>query len=169
MTKKLRWGIIGAASIAEDMAQSISLSSNGMVNAIASRTLARADEWARAHNVQHAFGSYDDMLESGLVDIVYNPLPNSLHAEWTVRAIEAGLPVLCEKPFGRNAAEARAVALVAAHARAFAGSRPATASTRQPGTARMPGITLSAMDAQPRMPQRNGAVGSGLGGMVVTP
>jgi predicted dehydrogenase len=62
------------------------------------------------HEVPLAFGGYDEMLRSGEVDLVYNPLPNSLHAEWTVRSLEAGLPVLCEKPLTVNALEAAEVA-----------------------------------------------------------
>lgn len=114
MKDKLRWGILGTAAIAPDMAKGIAMSSTGVVNAIASRDLARAERWAQEHGVPHAFGSYDALLDSGVVDVVYNPLPNSLHAEWTIRALRAGLPVLCEKPFTSNAAEAREVLKVSA-------------------------------------------------------
>jgi predicted dehydrogenase len=114
MERKLRWGILGAASIAETMAEGIGLSGNGTVAAIASRSLAKAQQWAEAHGVPQVFGSYDALLKCGEVDVIYNPLPNSLHAEWTIRALEAGLPVLCEKPFTANAAEACEVARVSA-------------------------------------------------------
>jgi len=109
MEKKLRWGILGTAAIAPAMVRGIRSSSNGTVAAVASRDAARAEQWAEAHGVPHAFGSYEALIGSGEVDVIYNPLPNSLHACWTIRALEAGLPVLCEKPFTANAAEARQV------------------------------------------------------------
>ncbi|MCX5758961.1 MAG: Gfo/Idh/MocA family oxidoreductase [Candidatus Hydrogenedentes bacterium] len=105
----VRWGILGTASIAESLAEGIRLSSNSLLTAIASRSLARAQAWAERFDVPRAFGSYDELLHSGEVDAVYIPLPNSMHAEWTIRSLEAGSPVLCEKPFTANAAEAREV------------------------------------------------------------
>jgi predicted dehydrogenase len=104
--EKVRWGILGAADIASAVAQGIAKSANGVVAAIASRDIEKARRWAAQHGALLAFGSYDALLRSGEVDAVYNPLPNSLHAAWTIRALEAGLPVLCEKPFTANAAEA---------------------------------------------------------------
>jgi predicted dehydrogenase len=65
------------------------------------------------HGIPHAFGSYQELLDSREVDAIYNPLPNSMHAEWTIKALEAGIPVLCEKPFTVNADEAREVVAVA--------------------------------------------------------
>lgn len=108
----VRWGILGTASIAESLAEGIRLSSNSVLTAIASRSLSRAQAWAERFDVPHAFGSYDELLNSGEVDAVYIPLPNSMHAEWCIRSLEAGVPVLCEKPFTANAEEARAVMAV---------------------------------------------------------
>jgi len=105
----VRWGILGTASIAESLAEGLGLSSNSVLSAIASRDLAKAQAWAERFEVPYAFGSYDGLLGSGEVDAVYIPLPNSLHAAWTIRALEAGLPALCEKPLTANAAEAREV------------------------------------------------------------
>lgn len=105
----VRWGILGTAAIAESLAEGIRLSSNSLLAAIASRDAAKAKAWADRFDVPHAFGSYDELLRSGEVDAVYIPLPNSLHAEWTIRSLEAGLPVLCEKPLTATAAEAREV------------------------------------------------------------
>lgn len=107
--KKVRWGIIGAADIASTFAEGVRLSSNSVLTAVASRTLEKAQAWAARHDVPLAYGSYDAMLESGEIDAVYVPLPNSMHAEWTIRSLRAGLPVLSEKPFTSNAAEAREV------------------------------------------------------------
>ena len=106
---QVRWGILGTASIAESIAEGIGFSSNSVLSGIASRELSRARAWAERFNVPRAFGSYEELIGSGEVDAVYIPLPNSLHAEWTIRAMEAGLPVLCEKPLTANAAEAREV------------------------------------------------------------
>lgn len=106
----MRWGILGTARIAHAMVAAIRASGAGVVAAVASRDAARAQVWAQDHEIPEAFSSYEAMLESNAIDVVYNPLPNSLHAEWTIAALEAGLPVLCEKPFTTNAVEARAVA-----------------------------------------------------------
>jgi len=110
----MRWGILGTAGIAEQFVRGVRESGTNEIRAVASRDLARAKAWAASHDIALAFGSYDELLRSGEVDLIYNPLPNSLHAEWTIRALEGGLPVLCEKPLAANAAEARAVAEVAA-------------------------------------------------------
>ena len=110
----LRWGVLGTAGIAESFVRGVRMGDAGTIHAVASRDLSRARAWAERFAVPLAFGSYDELLGSGAVDLVYNPLPNSLHAEWTVRALEAGLPVLCEKPLTVNAAEAREVAAASA-------------------------------------------------------
>jgi predicted dehydrogenase len=75
------------------------------VVAVASRELAAAERFAREHGIDHAHGSYDALLTDPDVEVVYIPLPNALHLEWAVRALEAGKHVLCEKPLGRRAAE----------------------------------------------------------------
>jgi xylose dehydrogenase (NAD/NADP) len=108
-----RWGILGTAQISTELMRAMRLSRRSILRAVASRRETKAREWARRYGIPLAFGSYDEMLQSGEVDLIYNPLPNSLHAEWTIKALEAGLPVLCEKPFAVNAEEARAVERVA--------------------------------------------------------
>ena len=108
----LRWGILGTASITRALMPAIRASGCGTVAAVASRDPARARAFAAEHGIPRACG-YDDLLERGVVDVVYNPLPNHLHAAWTIRCLEAGLPVLCEKPFALDAAEARTVAAAA--------------------------------------------------------
>lgn len=111
MTSYLRWGILGAADIAlGQVVPAIKASSNGIVTAIASRDPARARDFADAFSIPHMFGSYADLVASPEVDAVYIPLPNSFHAEWAVRAAEAGKAVLCEKPIALNANEAREAA-----------------------------------------------------------
>jgi len=110
--KPLRWGILGAASIAHAFAEGVRKSASNRIVAIASRSKAKAETWAKQHDAALTFDSYDALLGSGAIDAVYNPLPNSMHAEWTIKALERGVPVLCEKPFTANADEARAVAEV---------------------------------------------------------
>lgn len=110
MSSMLRWGILSTAGIGRALVRGIGLSKDSCVQAVASREWTRANEWAKEHGVPRAFGSYDDLLESGEVDAIYNPLPNSMHAEWTLKAVAKGLPVLCEKPFTVHANEAREVA-----------------------------------------------------------
>jgi len=78
----------------------------GEVTAVASRDLARAQAYAREHEIPRAHGSYDSLLADDAVDAVYISLPNSLHHVWTMRALAAGKHVLCEKPYSRRAAEA---------------------------------------------------------------
>lgn len=77
------------------------------VLAVASRDHERAEAYAADLGIERAYGSYEALLEDDDLDAVYNPLPNSLHAEWTKRAADRGLDVLCEKPLGVDAAEAR--------------------------------------------------------------
>jgi predicted dehydrogenase len=83
------------------------------VVAIAARDPARAVRFAGRHGVARVHGSYDALLADPEIDAVYNPLPNSLHALWTIRALEAGKHVLCEKPLAANVAEAEAMAAAA--------------------------------------------------------
>jgi predicted dehydrogenase len=113
MADPLRWGILGTANIARAVVNGIRMSSNGTVAAVASRDSARAEAWAQTHAIPKSFGSYDALIHSGEVDAIYVPLPNSMHAEWTIRCLRAGIPVLCEKPFARSASEAREVQRVA--------------------------------------------------------
>ncbi|HOX38819.1 MAG TPA: Gfo/Idh/MocA family oxidoreductase [Candidatus Brocadiia bacterium] len=107
--KKLRWGIMGAAAIAPNFLEGVRLSSCSVAAAVASRDLSRAKSFAARHDIPLVFGSYDEMLRSGAIDAVYIPLPNSFHAEWMIRSLEAGIPALSEKPFTATAAEAREV------------------------------------------------------------
>jgi len=83
------------------------------VVAVAARDRSRAEAFARRHGIRRVHHSYDDLLADPEIDAVYNPLPNSLHAPWTLKAIAAGKHVLCEKPFTANAAEAEQVAAAA--------------------------------------------------------
>jgi predicted dehydrogenase len=108
---ELRIGILGAARIAPlaiiKPAQRVP---GARVTAIAARDRSRAEAYATKHGIERVHTSYDDVINDPDIDAIYNPLPNGLHAEWTLKAIAAGKHVLCEKPFTANAAEAETVA-----------------------------------------------------------
>lgn len=101
----VRWGILGAAGIAERWLDGARRATNSQVVAVASRDAARAaaaaDRWA----LDRSYGSYEDLLADPEIDAVYLPLPNHLHAAWTVRSLDAGKHVLCEKPLALSVEE----------------------------------------------------------------
>ena len=100
------WGILGAARIAlERVIPAMHPSDLCDVRAIASRDAGRAAEAARAAQVPVSHGSYEDLLADPEIEAVYNPLPNHLHVEWSIRALQAGKHVLCEKPLACSADE----------------------------------------------------------------
>jgi len=101
-----RWGLLSTARINRRIVAAARGSNEIQLVAVASRERARAEEYARANEIGRAHGSYEELLAAEDVDAVYIPLPNSLHVEWSVRALEAGKHVLCEKPLARSAAEA---------------------------------------------------------------
>jgi predicted dehydrogenase len=106
--RKVRWGVLGVAGIA--IRRVIPAMQQGElceVTAIASRDPERARQAAAQLGIPKAYGSYEAMLADPEIDAVYNPLPNHMHVPWSIRAAEAGKHVLCEKPVGMNAAEAR--------------------------------------------------------------
>ena len=105
----LRLGILGTAHIARSFVQALSASKHITVSAVASRDEAKAQAFAREHAIARHFGSYESLLADRGIDAVYIPLPNSLHAEWSIAAVRAGKHVLCEKPLSATAAEARAM------------------------------------------------------------
>jgi len=108
MADKLRWGVLSTANIGvKAVIPALQGSQNGEVVGIASRDEARARETADKLGIPQAFGSYEALLSSDDIDAVYIPLPNSLHKEWTLKALGASKHVLCEKPLGVSAAECR--------------------------------------------------------------
>ncbi|HEY6510556.1 MAG TPA: Gfo/Idh/MocA family oxidoreductase [Burkholderiaceae bacterium] len=105
----LRLGILGCANIARQFARDVGPSPLVRIIAVASREAAKAAAFAAEFGIAHTHGSYEALLADDRLDAVYIPLPNSLHAEWAVRAAQQGRHVLCEKPLAMNFAEARAM------------------------------------------------------------
>jgi D-xylose 1-dehydrogenase (NADP+, D-xylono-1,5-lactone-forming) len=104
MAERLRWGVLGAARVARRrVIPAIQASANGAVVALASRDLDKGRAVADELGIGRVHGSYEALLADPGVDAIYNPLPNALHAEWTVRAAAAGKAVLCEKPLAQDA------------------------------------------------------------------
>ncbi|MDK1491546.1 Gfo/Idh/MocA family oxidoreductase [Sinorhizobium sp. 7-81] len=102
----LRFGILSTAKIGRELVvPAIQDAENCVVAAIASRDLAKARAMADRFSVPHAFGSYEEMLASDMIDAVYIPLPTSQHVEWSIKAADAGKHVLCEKPIALKAEE----------------------------------------------------------------
>jgi D-xylose 1-dehydrogenase (NADP+, D-xylono-1,5-lactone-forming) len=96
------WGLLSTARINRAVIEAARKSDRAEVVAVASRTASRAEEYAREQRIERAHGSYEALLQDDAVEAVYVPLPNSLHVEWTLRALAAGKHVLCEKPFSRS-------------------------------------------------------------------
>ena len=101
----VRWGILSTARIGHRLVEGAANTHTAEIVAVASRDAARARAFADGHGIARAHGSYDALLADPEVDAVYVPLPNSMHVEWTKRALEAGKHVLCEKPMDRRPAQ----------------------------------------------------------------
>lgn len=104
--KKIKWGVLGASKIAiEKVIPAMSNHGQFEVNAIASRNLGKAKAAAEKLDIPRFFGSYEDLIQDPDIDAVYIPLPNDLHVDYTLKCIEAGKHVLCEKPLSLKAEE----------------------------------------------------------------
>lgn len=114
MNFSIKWGILGNATIARKcMIPAIFSSVNGRIQALASRNPEEVETLAEKYDITQLYSQYESVIEDKQVDIVYIPLPNHLHKEWTIRALEAGKHVLCEKPLACNTTEAMEMAEVA--------------------------------------------------------
>jgi predicted dehydrogenase len=112
--RPIRFGILGAARIAPDaLIKAAHNVPEAEVVALAARDPKRAREFAAANGIPRVLATYDDLVNDPELDVIYNPLPNSLHCEWTIAALRAGKHVLCEKPLASNAAEAERMAKAA--------------------------------------------------------
>jgi len=108
-SKKIRWGILGTGNIARVFAKGIANSCTGTLFAIASRNLSNAQIFGKEFDVPFQYGSYETLIADPKVQVVYIALPHVFHAEWTIRAANAGKHVLCEKPLAINHTEAQAM------------------------------------------------------------
>ena len=102
MNGTVGWGVLSTATINDKVLAGAAKASHVDVLAVASRDAARADAYARERGIERAYGSYEALLADPDVEAVYISLPNSLHVEWSIRALEAGKHVLCEKPLSRH-------------------------------------------------------------------
>lgn len=108
--RKIVWGILSTANIGvKRVIPAIIAGDGGRIAGIASRDIGRAASVAERFGIPRHYGTYQALLDDPEIEAVYNPLPNHLHVEWTVKALEAGKHVLCEKPIGLNSAEAHAI------------------------------------------------------------
>lgn len=105
MSKELRWGLLSTAHINEKIIAPLSHSKRNELVAVASRKLDSAIAYAEKWEIGKAYGSYEELLADPNIDVIYNSLPNSLHAEWTIKALRAGKNVLCEKPLATKVEE----------------------------------------------------------------
>lgn len=109
----LNWALLGTARINRLVIPAIRASARSTLVAVASRDLARSKAYAAEWSIPRALGSYEDLLDTPEIDVVYIPLPNSLHAEWCIRAVERGKRVLCEKPLALTASDIDRIAAAA--------------------------------------------------------
>lgn len=114
-TRKVRWGILGTAKINQRLVPALQKTENAELRAIASRSRERSEAAAQTWGIPLAYDTYEELLRDPRIDAVYIPLPNHLHAEWTMKAADHGKHILCEKPLAGTAAEA---AKVVQHCRA---------------------------------------------------
>jgi predicted dehydrogenase len=105
----VRFGVLGAANIGRKVIPGINASAICSVDAVASRDLAKAEAYAEDLSIPRAYDSYEELLGDPDIDAVYIPLPNHMHAEWSIAAVRAGKHVLCEKPLAMNAVEAKSI------------------------------------------------------------
>lgn len=109
MADKLRWGILSTARINDALLKPLRASRRNELTAVSSRTQDKAEAYARKIKIKRAYGSYQALLADPEIDVIYNPLPNHLHAEWTIKAVQAGKHVLCEKPLALTIQEVDAI------------------------------------------------------------
>jgi predicted dehydrogenase len=115
MSSVLRFGILGAAKIApRALIEPAKAGNEATVDVVAARDVDRAERYAKEHGIPRVVREYADVVADPNIDVIYNPLPMSLHAEWTIAALRAGKHVLCEKPMAANAVEAERMVSVAA-------------------------------------------------------
>lgn len=105
----LRMGVLGCANIAKQFTRDVQSSTSVSIDAVASRDMQKANTFAQSLKIARAYGSYETLIADPTIDAIYIPLPNSLHAEWAIRAMEGGKHVLCEKPLALSLAQAQSM------------------------------------------------------------
>src|ERR1035438_2144825 len=105
----LRWGILGTGGIAHAFASDLRLTQSGVVSAVGSRSQASADTFAEEFGIEGRHASYESLVADANVDVIYVATPHPMHRDNAILALRAGKPVLVEKPFAMNAAEAREI------------------------------------------------------------
>ena len=113
MGRTVRWGILGTAKIARNLFLPSLREAGGGPAAVAGRDSGRTAQWAADNGIGRAITGYQDLIDDPDIDAVYIPLPNALHGEWTILALEAGKPVLCEKPLTGSVPQTERVLAVA--------------------------------------------------------
>ncbi len=113
METKIRWGIVGPGHIAHSFAKDLKLVEDGELTAVASRSLDRANEFADEYGAEHRFGSYRELFESDVVDVLYIATPHTSHCELSIEALNHGKAVLCEKPMGIDADQVKSMIVAA--------------------------------------------------------
>lgn len=108
-SNSLKMGILGCANIARQFIRDVKPSSHVVIRAVASRCAEKARNFAAENDVAYSYGSYEALLRDESIDAIYLPLPNSMHAEWSIKAAEAGKHVLCEKPLALSRNEAQSM------------------------------------------------------------
>ncbi len=109
MEQRLNWGLLSTAKINKALIKPLRASKRTRLLAVASRSISSAESYAREWDIPRAHGSYEALLADPEIDVIYNSLPNHLHAEWTIKALRAGKHVLCEKPLALTIEEVNAM------------------------------------------------------------
>src|SRR2546426_10684012 len=105
--RKMAWGILGTGNIARQFCSGLTVCKRGFAAAVGSRREQLAADFARKFGIPKSYAGYEQVLADSQVDAVYVSLPNSMHCEWTIKALDAGKHALCEKPISANEGEAR--------------------------------------------------------------
>jgi len=113
--RRLNWGLLSTARINRSLIPPLRSSKRNHLQAVASRSKDAADSYAANWKIPRAYGSYEELLADPEIDVLYNSLPNHMHAEWTIKAVEAGKHVLCEKPLALTVEDVDAIAAAAKH------------------------------------------------------
>jgi D-xylose 1-dehydrogenase (NADP+, D-xylono-1,5-lactone-forming) len=109
----LNWGLLSTARINQALIPPLRQSKRNRLTTVASRSMERAKQYGRDWNIPNALGSYEALIADPEIDVIYNPLPNHLHAEWTIKAALAGKHVLCEKPLALSLEEVDSISAAA--------------------------------------------------------